>query len=280
MKASNLKSQLVIIAIILAILSGFAGCTGKSPKDVQTQDEGITLDEPEDEKDELVREVLEYPLPTSFEVTKLLIEAGAGYILDICNRTENAGKYISLKSKALNLGIYGADLSYAATYNQTQETMQYLEASAKLIDELQISTAFNQILVDRVERNLDNVDSLIIIISDSFYETYEYLQANEQDNLSLLVMTGSWIEALFISTQISIISTDNQKIVEIISDQSSSLSELLNLLEEVKDDPMITDIYSGLLDIKALYDASASPMNPEELDRLITATENIRKSIV
>lgn len=243
-------------------------------------DEGITLDESASEKDELVREVIDYPLPTSFEVTKLLIDAGAGYILDICNRTENSGKYISLKSKALNLGIYGADLSYAATYNQTQETMQYLEVSAKLIDELQISSAFNQTLVDRVEQNLDNVDSLIIIISDSFYETYEYLQANEQDNLSLLVIAGSWIEALYITTQISIISSDNEKIVEIISDQRSSLTELIELLEEVKDNQMISEVYTGLSNIKVLYDASGTPLKPEELEKLIQATESLRKSIV
>jgi hypothetical protein len=280
MKAANLKFQLVIISLILVLITGFTGCTGKTPKDAQTQDEGITLEEPGNEKDELVREVIDYPLPTSFEVTKLLIDAGAGYILDLCNRTDNAGKYISLKSKALNLGIYGADLSYAATYNQTQETMQYLEVSAKLIDELQISTAFNQTLVDRVESNLDNVDSLIVIISDSFYETYEYLQANEQDNLSLLVIAGSWIEALYISTQISIISTDNKQIVEIISDQRSSLTELLNILKDVKDDQMISDIYLGLSDIKDLYDASSTPFKPDELEKLIQATESLRKSIV
>lgn len=280
MKAANLKSQLVIISIILVIIAGFSGCKGKAPKDTQPEDEGIVLEESGSEKDELVREVIDYPIPTSFEVTKLLIDAGAGYILDLCNRTENSGKYISLKSKALNLGVYGADLSYAATYNQTQETMQYLEVSAKLIDELQISTAFNQTLVERVENNLDNVDSLIVIITDSFYETYEYLQVNEQDKLSLLVIAGSWIEALYISTQISIISSDNKQIVEIISDQRSSLVELLDLLEEVKDDPMISDIYAGLSEIKALYDASASPLEPEELEKLITATESLRKSIV
>lgn len=280
MKAVNLKFQLVIISLILVFITGFTGCTGKSPKDAQTMDEGITLDESASGKDELVREVIDYPLPTSFEVTKLLIDAGAGYILDICNRTENSGKYISLKSKALNLGVYGADLSYAATYNQTQETMQYLEVSAKLIDELQISSAFNQTLVDRVDQNLDNVDSLIIIISDSFYETYEYLQANEQDNLSLLVIAGSWIEALYITTQISIISYDNEKIVEIISDQRSSLTELLELLEGAKDDQMISEIYTGLSNIKALYDASDTPLKPEELEKLIKATESLRKSIV
>jgi len=280
MKAANLKFQLTILSVILVLIAGITGCKGKAPKDTQIEGEDTISEEQMTPKDELVKEVIDYPLPTSFEVTKLLIDAGAGYILDLSNSTNNVGKYISLKSKALNLGVYGADLSYAATYNQTQETMQYLEVSAKLIDELQISTAFNQTLVERVENNIDNVDSLIIIISDSFYETYEYLQLNEQDILSLLVLSGSWIEAMYITTQVSIVSMDNKQIVEIISDQRNSLSQLLEVLELSKDDEMISDIYDGLTDIKALFDASSTPLTPDELEQLIAATDNIRSSIV
>jgi hypothetical protein len=280
MKAANLKIQLVTIPVILVFIAGMTGCTGKKSKESQTLSKDTTFDEKAIPKDELVKEVIDYPLPTAFEVTKLLIDAGAGFILDLSNNVQNVNNYISLKSKALNLGVYGADLSYAATYNQTQETMQYLEVSSKLIDELQISTAFNQTLVERVENNIDNVDSLIIIISDSFYETYEYLQLNEQDVLSLLVLAGSWVEAMYISTQVSIVSMDNKQIVEIISDQRNSLDTLLETLEPSKDDEMISDIYAELSDIKALFDASSTPLTNDELDQLIEATENLRNSIV
>jgi hypothetical protein len=268
-----------IIAIFLTIIIIFSGCTGKSPKSAQQSDESTTTGEMES-KDEVVKEISDYPLPTSFEVTRLLIEAGASYILDLCNETNNVSKYISLKSKALNLGIYGADLSYAATYNQTQETMQFLEASSTLIDELQISTAFNQTLVDRVEANIDNVDSLIIIISDSFYDSYQYLQENKQDKISLLILAGSWIEALYISTQITTITKENQEIVEIISDQESTLSKLLELMDPVKDDPIIKDIYISLASIKVLYDNASEPFSQKDLDNVLEETEVLRSNII
>jgi hypothetical protein len=269
-----------IIAIFVIVAIVAYGCQGKASRDTQTTSEGSVAEETEISKDEVVREISDYPLPTSFEVTKLLIEAGASYILDLCNKPDNVGKYISLKSKALNLGIYGADLSYAATYNQTQETMQFLETSSKLIDELQISTAFNQTLVDRVEANLDNVDSLINIISDSFYDSYKYLQENKQDKLSLLILSGSWIEALYITTQITTITKDNQKIVEIISDQKSTLNKLLEMLDPVKDDQIITDLYTGFSNIKAIYDRAEEPFSQTDLDKVLKATETLRKSIV
>jgi hypothetical protein len=269
-----------VVAIFLIITFIFSGCKGKTPG-TQQADESISTEQTETSKDEVLKEISDYPLPTSFEVTRLLIEAGASYILDLSNQTNNVSKYISLKSKALNLGIYGADLSYAATYNQTQETMQFLEASSTLIDELQISTAFNQSLVDRVEANLDNVDSLIIIISDSFYDSYKYLQDNNQDKISLLILAGSWIEALYITTQITLITTGpNEKIVEIISDQESTLSKLLELMDPVKDDQIIKDIHTSLAGIKTLYDNASDPFTQSDLDKVLEATEVLRNNII
>ena len=228
----------------------------------------------------MIQEISDYPLPTSFEVTKLLVEAGAAYILDLCNQVNNADKYLNLRSKALNLGVYGADLSYAATYNQTQETMQYLSASAKLIDDLQISSGFNESLVKRVDENLDNIDSLIVIISDSFYDTYKYLASNEQDDLSILVMAGSWIEALYISTQISIISASNQKIVDIITEQNTSLEKLLEVMEPIKESEIATDIFSGLEELHELYKGVNGKMTPGQLEELVTKIELLRSRII
>ena len=269
-----------IIAIFSAaiFLLSTPACKNKNTSgDADANKQAIELT---DSRDEVIQEISDYPLPTSFEVTKLLIEAGAGYILDLSNNVNNVDKYLNLKSKALNLGVYGADLSYAATYNQTQETMQYLEASAKLIDELQIASGFNKTLVKRVDENLDNIDSLIVIISDSFYDTYKYLASNEQDDLSILVMAGSWIEALYISTQISIISMDNESIVDIIADQNTSLEKLIEVMEPIKDSDMAANIYEGLTDLHELYKGVNGKMSPEQLESLVVKTEVLRSSIV
>lgn len=280
MKTVFAKAGLVF-ASLLVITYLFTGCQGKSPKSQESRERKTATGELTESKDEVIKEISDYPLPTSFEVTRLLIESGASYILDLCNKTDNVSKYISLKSKALNLGIYGADLSYAATYNQTQETMQFLEASSTLVDELQISTAFNQNLVDRVEANIDNVDSLISIISDSFYDSYRYLQENNQDKISLLVLAGSWIEALYITTQITVVTQgDNQKIIDIISEQESSLSKLLELMASVKEDQIIKDVYTGLSGIRALYEKADDPFSQKDLESVLKATEVLRNKII
>ena len=269
-----------IISILLAafFLLSVTACKNRTGK------EGTSTvpdtEEEYDNKDEFIKEISEYPLPTSFEVTKLLVEAGASYILNLCNPVDNVNRYISLKSKALNLGVYGADLSYAATYNQTQETMQYLDVSRELLTDLEIEAGFNEDMVTSIERNLDNVDSLIIIISDSFFRTYNYLASNEQDDMSILVMAGSWIEALYITTQISMISKDNSEIIDIIAEQNSSLEKLLEVMAPIRVIDTGADIYEGLTGLQEIYQQSGTDFSPEQLEELITRTEELRNMII
>ena len=266
------------VGIVLAVIILFSISACKNQRSSKSGMED-TIPGKVESKDAVIREITDYPLPTSFEVTTLLVEAGASYILDLCNYVENVDKYINLKSKALNLGVYGADLSYAATYRQTQETMQYLNASAKLIDELQIGS-FDEKMVQSVEANVDNVDSLITLISDSFYRTYEYLTDNEQDELSILVMAGSWIEALYITSQISIISAQNDKIVQIINEQSTTLDKLLEIMEPVAESEMSSDIFNDLLALQEIYRSAEGDLSGDSLEVLILQIEKLRAKII
>jgi hypothetical protein len=278
------KTETHVNGKISILLAAFFLLSITACKNRQSDSEGTSKapvpEEEYDSKDDVIKEISEYPLPSSFEVTKLLVEAGASYILNLCNPVDNVNRYISLKSKALNLGIYGADLSYAATYNQAQETMQYLDVSRELLTDLEIEAGFNEDMVTRIERNLDNVDSLILIISDSFVRTYKYLASNEQDDMSILVMAGSWIEALYITTQISLISKDNTEIIDIIADQNVSLEKLLEVMAPIRVIDTGADIYEGLTGLNEIYQQSGTDFSEEQLDELINRTEELRKMII
>ncbi len=245
----------------------------------------VNVDEPIEidlnkEKEKLVEEVTGYPIPTSIEITEMLNQAGASYIFELGNSTDNVDNYVTQANKALNLGLYGADLSYAVTYRQTQETMHYLKASKKLIDDLNISTSFNDSLQIRVEANLDNPDSLINIISDSFYETYKYLNSNEQNKLSILVITGSWIEGMYITSQIAMTSVENEEFKEIIVNQKSSLKKLLEVMEPVKNEGDVISIYKRINDIKIEYDNIEQKATDAQIEAINSKVTSLRESIV
>jgi len=94
----------------------------------------------------------------------MINKAGASFIIGICNPIDNVGKYMTEKTKAINLGIYGADLAYSTTYQMKQETMNFLKVCRQLVEELNINAGFTPELAINVEKNIDNKDSLINIL--------------------------------------------------------------------------------------------------------------------
>ncbi len=277
MKIAVFNQPVIKACLFLFIaLFTFIGCKTKVEKEPAT----TIVTEKDVDKEAVIEEISGYPLPTSFEVTKMLNEAKAPYILSICNTNENVGNYFLQKEKALNLGIYGADLSYASTYRRKQETMLYLEASKRLTDELEISTAFTMHYVEKIENNLESGDSLISIISDSFYDTYNYLTTNKKDKLAVLVMTGSWIEGLYITTQIAITAGDNTKFLDIITHQESSLKKLLEIMEPLKEDEDVSEIHDGLIDLNKIYDTIEEELTEKQLEEILNSIETLRNKII
>ncbi len=237
--------------LAVAALSGcILACSGGKKQQETTNDTAIDTEQ----ISKMVEKEFKYPIPTSYEVTQLLQDADAAFVLDITNPVENVDKYETQRTKALNLGVYGADLSYASTYNKQEETMKFLEVSRSLINDLQISNVFTQDMANRIEANIDNKDSLIQIISKSFYRTYEQLNQNGQDKLALLVVAGSWIEGLYITTQLAISSNYDKRLMDIVGNQKTAAKKLAELCEKYKDDEDVNAVLPLIRFLNLTYD--------------------------
>ena len=198
-----------------------------------------------------------YSIPSPIETASLLKKAGAVYDKNILNPIENKDKYSTLNSRALNLGVYGSDLSYTTIFDKSQESMLYLACAKKLADGLGITSAFDASKVERMEANMGERDSLLSIISDSYWETDAYLQENDRGGISGLIIAGGWIEGLYIATKIeeNLRSTGNNKeIIERISDQKLSLENIIKLLESIEKDQEIKDLTQELQELKIIFD--------------------------
>jgi hypothetical protein len=267
-------TKAIIMGLSIALIATLQSCGGGA-KQAETDGKGLKS------KEEAFQSLTKYPIPTSFEVTKMLNKAGASYILSLNNPTENVDKYFTEKSKALNLGVYGANLSYASTYQMKQETMNYLKVSKKLIDDLQISTAFNKDFAQRVEDNIDNKDELIQIITDSFFDTYDFLINQGKDNISLYVIVGSWVEGLYITTEIAVTSKDNNDFLTIIANQKEPIDKLFELLIPASDDPGVEDLVNLLKPIKKIFDGiDSNTITNEQLAEIERTISIIRTNIV
>ena len=232
---------------------------------------------------EIAIQEFKYPIPTSFQVTKLLQDADASFIVGITNPVENADKYETRKDKALNLGIYGADLSYASTYNQQEETMLFLDATRKLINGLELSGVFNEQMASSIETNIENKDSLISIVTQSFYDTYEELNKNGESKLSLLVVSGSWIEALYISCQLAVSSDYDKRLMDVVAKQKISAKKLAELCEQYgEDDEDIQAILPLIRFMNLVYDGVIEEVGITEgqLGDILENVTNTRNRII
>ncbi len=271
------KTAIVLLSGILIV--SLVNCSGGKkgePADETTSEAKLDKEEIEQK----VREIV-YPLPTAFEVTEMINKIEASYIVGLANETSNVDKYFTDKDQAINLGVYSADLSYASTYNMKQDVMNYMEASENLVVELGITGAFSVRFIDEVEANIDNKDVLIDLITGSFYDTYEYLVKNNKEDLSLLVLAGTWIEAMYISCNISEIVYNNPDLVKVILHQKSSLDKLIELLVSHSEHETIQSVLTDLKPIKEIYDSvDETGITESQLNKIIEQSFSLRNKII
>ena len=275
-KALYQRLRLYVIGVLVATVILFSGCNTSQKK----QNIGFPDAEELPPKENLIPELSGYPIPTSYDITKHIYEAGAPALLSVPNKPEKAGEYITQRDKVLNLGVYAADLCYATTYMLKQGTMNYLEATKILIDDLGISTTFNVTYAERIEQNIENRDSLIQVVTESFDDTWNYLIENQQDVLARLVVCGSWIEGIYITTNAATTAVNNTSFLEALARQKNSLNELVGLLESVKEVEEVSDIYESLSEIKVFYEGVGDIMTDEQLKVLSEMIAVLRNSIV
>lgn len=269
MTMKNLK-PLLLLAVIPFVVACSSGDKKAASAEEAAKESAV----------EKVEKEFNYPIPTSFEVTKMIQDAEAGFVLGITNDPERADQYVTGYSKAVNLGVYGADLSYASTYNRQQETMDFLNASRKLIQSLNISSGFSMDMARRVENNLQNKDSLINIITEAFYDTYTFLNRSSQERTSLLVLAGSVVEGLYISSNLVISSGYDQRLLDVIAGQKSHVAKLVDLLNEFSDDENVQKVLPQLQAINEAYAQVGDKLTAEQFDGLQSKIETIRQQIV
>ena len=235
--------------------------------------------------DETIREEIEeysYPLPSLFEVTNMLNEIEASYTFELGADPEKADEILAEKERALNLGVYTADLAYATTYNQKSEIQDYFRANEVLIRELDFTAAFEEDLKDRIEANLDNKEELVDIVTEMFQNAYSFLNKQGRAEVSYLILSGSVIEGLYLTTHISEDVLQNPGIVKVIMFQKEPLLKLQEMMEPYKDSDLLKESYGYIMEINSAYalEEGATSFSQEQLQTLTDTVKEIRNKII
>jgi hypothetical protein len=263
-----LKISNSVLALVLLLALMLASCRSGG-KNAKKEADSLTVPGANAAVYEDIKqaEKIFYTLPSPLESAMLIKSAGALFDDNLLNPIENTKNYNTNKSMALNLGIYTCDLSFASLYDQTQLIINYMNAAKKMADGLGILDAIDQEDIDKLEENIHNTDVIMDIVSQTYLNSNSYLEDNGQPAVAAMVLTGGWLEGLYISTQlIDMKDFNGNKLVGRIIDQKLSVDILIDLLESSKGHPAIDELITQVNKVKVVFDKitlTTSPVRPE-----------------
>lgn len=250
--------------VITALLAGFlASCGSKPSEEAKTVDSVSVAHNAEllDVVDKLLSQ-----LPRPSEIPNLIAMTGAEFESKLLNPVSNAEKVTDNSIKAaFNVGVFAADIGYMAAYGKGKEAFDTFLASKKLADKIGVSAAFDPSFVNRIEKNLANKDSVVLITSASLDRSPYFLRENQQLKDAAMLSAGAFVEGLYLTCALihdypptGLPKVEQDKIlvplVNSVIKQEAALGSLIELIQKVNDgDPLVADLQAKLEKAKAIY---------------------------
>jgi hypothetical protein len=245
--------RIIITGLVLALLVACGSGNTTKEKEFMAALDTAQTNEPSISK-ELIGNVLQ-SIPSPLEISVLLKESGKKYNPSYLNSADNLSKYNSNYKKALNLGVYGTDLGYTNIYEQNQDGVKYMTSIKDLADGLNIGQFFDIETIGRLATNSQNLDSLLLITTQNFNSINHYLQTQSRENLSVLLLTGGWLEALHIVCEVSKANPENKQLQETIGEQKIILENIMLLLSFYKDtDQNMASLLTDMQKLKSAFE--------------------------
>lgn len=293
MKFTRLLCLVVTVSASLILWS----CGSSSNKEENSKD----FEAAEESLKDQIQDVV-YNIPSPSEIPYLLEATGAEFNQSLINDRKKADSYITKSDKAaLNLGVYAADIGYLSSYEKTQEAIDYLNTAKSLADGLGVVGSFDVEILKQFESNIGNKDSLAALLNRMVQKTDSYLKDDSRNKLAALMVTGSFVEGLYISTGLiksypkNLLADDQRNLVltplmRVILQQEESVDELLKMLATVESNETVAAITADLTSLQASYRAlnieeqiknnkANLVLSDKNLGDITNIVEKLRKSI-
>lgn len=226
-----------------------SGCKNQNRK----TEKGFTFDQEKVESDLRNAKSIINLFPAPGEILTRFYNADLEYKEELLHDPGKANEYITSRAKGLNLGIYISDLAYSALFSRNSNATGYMEVVRKLSNDLDISNAEFQSLTERLGDNIGNADSLIVIGNDAFYNVLEFLETSGRNNTIALISSGAYVESIYLALHSTEKYSENDPILQQISELKYPLENLLNQAESASDDPAVQSILEYIRELDGIF---------------------------
>ena len=240
-------------SLFLSLTAGMivmAGCGG--PQSPTTSGDNLSEGASVTQRTKRLKKIFR-AAPTPMETARIVQRTGAIFSLDHLHSAMSASNYVTANRQAVNLGIYGADLSYATIFDENAVSLTYLEVVKSLARDLGVGDVIGDDMLKRSEANRARQDSLVAIVSEAFFNLNERLKSNGQEDLSGMVVAAGWLESLYLATR----HTDraNEELRMRIAEQKLVMEDVIDLVSSYKQSPGLAEVIQTLEPVVSAFDA-------------------------
>jgi len=179
-------------------------------------------------KEEIDQLIQSFPSP--IETSMIIQQAGNKFNSELLLSTKKLDRFVSSYDKALAMGAFGGDMGYINIYEKSFVAAEFLAAIRLLSVDLEIDRFFDFEDMIRMAKSSSNIDSLQQLSTESFNNMEKYLREKGRNELSVLIVFGTWLEGAYI---VSYITEQNmtEEMKNRVAEQKESVKKIVEILE-------------------------------------------------
>jgi hypothetical protein len=207
--------------------------------------------------------------------------AELSFDVGLLNPPGNLDNYLDTKSKTMGLGIYITDLAYTALFGRHEETLDYLDVVRNMADQIRVTGAIDDELIENARNNVEYLDSLFNISNEAFINMLFFCERNNRPNTVVMMSAGAFIESLFLAVNLAGDNGQADYILQHLADQKYALDNLMMFAESMKDqDPDVAAVIEDMKPIKEIYDELTIVAGNTAVDTERKADDQPRKLVI
>ena len=228
----------------------FVSCSGNSENSLENE-----LNKKEESKVKVSKEEIDkliQSFPSPIETSIIIKKAGNAFNSELLIPTKKLDRFVSNYDKAIAMGALGGDMGYINIYEKSFVAIDYLAAIRSLSVELEIDRFFDFESMVRMAKSSSNIDSLMQMSTESFNGMEKYLREKGRNELSVLIVFGTWIEGSYI---IGYIANDNmsEEMKNRVAEQKESVEKIYEVLQASSDDKYFANLARQMKPLLDLY---------------------------
>lgn len=227
-----------------------------------------------------------YNLPSALQIAYVFKKSGAGFVPSLLNNKSNYSKYnTSNYKRAVNFGVYSADLAYCLFNKKYQESKKYLKSCKEMGSFLGLNQAFeSDNMAQRFDKNIAIEDSVVKIVSNVQLKTDVMFEQNKQKHITVIAFAGAWTESMYIATEVYA-KDKNKKVLASLMEQLLLSETIIKALRvHQSSEPELPALIKSIETINSQFNSIASVKaaieKDEEMDfNIMTVTDSELKAI-